>query len=264
MAITADQRESWETNGFFIARGWADRAVVEAMIDRILAIAREVDAGAERPDLWVTQEGRLADAPTPEERTAKVFRVMRSEPEFRAFATEPRLLNIMAELIGDDVDCFLSQFIFKHPGAMGQPWHQDDYYFRMTPLPQVGVWLACTAATATNGPLHVVPGSHTEHIHDAVADTREDAGLAYVEIVDAPTENQEIVLMEPGDLLVFHSRLRHRSTDNESDDMRAAMVYHYANAETEGVVSPNQDWVEVLRDGQPVEASIEPTPMAWG
>jgi ectoine hydroxylase-related dioxygenase (phytanoyl-CoA dioxygenase family) len=38
----------------------------------------------------------------------------------------------------------------------------------------------------------------------------------------------EPVLMHPGDLLVFDSHLMHRSTDNVSDGIRAAMVYHYA------------------------------------
>ena len=33
--------------------------------------------------------------------------------------------------------------------------------------------------------------------------------------------------MDPGDLLLFDSHLMHRSTDNESEGVRAAMVYHY-------------------------------------
>lgn len=38
----------------------------------------------------------------------------------------------------------------------------------------------------------------------------------------------EPVLMSPGDLLLFDSHLMHRSTDNGSSGIRAAMVYHYA------------------------------------
>ena len=187
---------------------------------------------------------------------------MRTEAVFRDFALDPRLLSMVGALVGDDVDCFLSQFIFKRPGALGQPWHQDNYYFRMTPMPQVGIWLACTAATPTNGPLWVVPGSHLEDIHDVEPDRREGANLGYVEITTADTESEQVVLMEAGDLLVFHSHLRHRSTDNLSDDMRAAMVYHYAHATTTGLKAFNQDWAEVLRDGEPVEPSAEPIPIS--
>ncbi len=45
--------------------------------------------------------------------------------------------------------------------------------------------------------------------------------------------------------------------------MRAAMVYHYAPPTTQGLRSPNQDWVEVLRDGEAVSASTEPLAIAW-
>ena len=38
--------------------------------------------------------------------------------------------------------------------------------------------------------------------------------------------------MRPGDLLIFHSHLMHRSTANRSDQIRAAMVYHYAERGT--------------------------------
>ena len=60
------------------------------------------------------------------------------------------------------------------------------------------------------------------------------------------------VLMKAGDLLLFHSHLMHRSTDNESAGMRAAMVYHYAESGTVdgceerfGFVPPNMDWMSV-------------------
>jgi phytanoyl-CoA hydroxylase len=69
----------------------------------------------------------------------------------------------VSEILGTDAPaCFFSQFIFKNPGAWGQPWHQDACYFPFTPSrPVVGIWLAVTEATPDNGCLHVLPGSHT-------------------------------------------------------------------------------------------------------
>ena len=114
---------------------------------------------------------------------------------------------------------------------------------------------AVTAATPDNGPLSVVPGSHLEEVHESVEwDEREDAGTFYVEIQGVDTDRETVVLMEPGDLLLFHSRLRHRSTDNNSDRSRAAMVYHFAVPGTEGYIADNHDWLPVLRDGHPVSA----------
>src|SRR5579862_2908322 len=57
-----------------------------------------------------------------------------------------------------------------------------------------------------------------------------------------------------GDLLVFHSHLMHRSTDNDSAGIRAAMVWHYAAAGTEdhtkekfGFQNPSHDFMPVAR-----------------
>jgi phytanoyl-CoA hydroxylase len=263
MGLTVEQRASWNEQGFFIVRGFADLPTLDAMIERVAHLARRDAAGDERTDLHITTETVLENPESPEEGLAKIFRLMRTEDVFREFATDPRLLDLVGDLLGPDVDCFLSQFIFKHPGALGQPWHQDDYYFRMTPLPQVGVWLACTASTPDNGPLWIIPGSHVEEIHDVVPDTRPGAGLGYVEIVDAPVDDETIVLMEPGDLLLFHSHLRHKSTDNNSSSKRAAMVYHYAISDTVGYRAFNQDWTEVLRSGEPVTALTEPVPIDY-
>lgn len=264
MTLTAEQHESWTKNGFVKLTGFTEQPVLDAMIDRITEIARSIDAGQERPDLVVVQEDRLADRANPEDRLSKIFRLMRSEAVFRDFATDPRLLAVAAELLGPDVDCFLSQFIFKHPGALGQPWHQDNFYFRLKPTPQLGVWLACTAATVDNGPLWIAPGSHVEDIHNnVVKDPREGANAAYVEIVGADVDGAEVVLMEPGDVLLFHSHLRHMSTDNNSSVSRAAMVYHYADAAAEGYKAFNNDWAEVLRGGEAVQASAEPTPVVY-
>ena len=162
----------------------------------------------------------------------------------------------MAELIAPDIDVFLSQFIFKTPGAWGQPWHQDSFYFPFEPArPVVGVWLAVTEATLVNGCLHVLPESQREPVHTHVPDRRPAANYGYFEIVDHDMTASEPVLMDAGDLLVFDSHLMHRSTDNESAGIRAAMVYHYAAAgtldHTEEYFPPINDWVPARRGGRP-------------
>lgn len=265
--LTGAQRRSWDDDGYFVVPDFAPPEVRRAMIDRIVDLARRIDAGEPRPDLLVSPENLLAEVPTAEGRLSKIFRVMRSEDVFRDFATDARLLSMLSEVMGPDIDCFLSQFIFKHPGALGQPWHQDEWYFRMDPPKQVGVWLACTDATADNGPLWVVPGSHRELVHeDVVSDPRPGANLGYVEIQGADTSGEQQMLMNAGDLLVFDCHLRHRSTDNVSDGMRAAMVYHYSPAGTTMAheLTFNQEWVPVLRGGDPVAVDPTPVPINWG
>lgn len=255
-----EQRSAWDRDGFFIERGFQQPDQVVAMEERVVQLAQHHAAGGSIGDAYLVPEKRIAQASaTADGALSKVFRVHRSEPLFRRFACDPRVLDLVESILGPDLDCFLSQFIFKLPGALGQPWHQDAFYFPFDREPQVGVWLAVTEATLDNGPLWVLPGSHREPVHPVVPDRREHANFAYVEIVDHDMSGAIPVLMAPGDALFFHSGLMHKSTDNESTHKRAAMVYHYGESETVdrsvekfGFVPPNIDWMPVRRGGQPV------------
>jgi ectoine hydroxylase-related dioxygenase (phytanoyl-CoA dioxygenase family) len=229
-ALTDEQRATFATRGSVRLPGFADRATCAAMLDRVVDLVHRSDAGEDVAPALVMLESQSDFAHRPvEDRVSKVFRVAR-DPVFHEFATRRDVVALVRDVLGPgDVSCFLSQFIFKNPGAWGQPWHQDSYYFPFTPArPVVGVWLAVTAATLENGCLHVLPGSHREPVHEHVPDRRLDALYGYVEIVDHDMGASEPVLMEPGDLLLFDSHLMHRSTDNAADGLRAAMVYHYA------------------------------------
>jgi ectoine hydroxylase-related dioxygenase (phytanoyl-CoA dioxygenase family) len=230
-----EQRRSWNEDGFFRLDGFADPAVGLAMQDRVVELARAASVGDDVGGALVLPEQQpgMGERPNPEDLLSKVFLLAR-EPAFSDFVTDPAVTSVVAELVGtDDLDCFLSQFIFKNPGAWGQPWHQDSWYFPFEPpRPVIGVWLAVSEATLDNGCLHVLPGSHREPVHHHVPDQREGANYGYVEIVDHDMSRSVPVPMDPGDVLVFDSHLMHRSTDNLSTNRRAAMVFHLAAAGT--------------------------------
>ncbi len=231
--LTAEQRAGWDEDGFVVVPGFADAATCDAMLARAVELSRANARGERLGTTFVDPERNAwSDAAEPEDFVSKLFILHTGDPVFTPFSRDPRLGALLGGILGDDVDCFLSQFIFKNPGARGQPWHQDSLYFPFEPDHQVGIWLAVTAATPTNGPLSVMPGSHREPVHEHVPDRRPDANLGYTEIVDYDFTGAVPVLMDAGDLLVFDSHLMHCSTDNVSTGVRAAMVYHFAAAGT--------------------------------
>jgi ectoine hydroxylase-related dioxygenase (phytanoyl-CoA dioxygenase family) len=100
----------------------------------------------------------------------------------------------------------------------------------------------------------VLPGSQREPVHAVEPDKRPHAQYGYVEITDHDMRGEVPVLLQAGDLLVFHGHLMHKSTDNRSSGMRAAMVYHYGEAGTVDRTFENKgytinDWLPVLRGG---------------
>jgi phytanoyl-CoA hydroxylase len=255
------QLDEWNARGFVLLRRRCSLARVDALLRAAETLADCVDAGRSIGDAYTVKETALIDAERPlSQQLSKIFRIHRCETTFRGVSASPEILEPVADLLGSDVDCFLSQFIFKLPGALGQPWHQDAFYFPHDGPAAVGVWIAVTEANASNGPLWVLPGSHVEPVHRARKDPREHTIAGYVEIVDHEFAAAEPVLMQPGDVLLFHSHLMHKSTDNASQGRRAAMVYHYADSATIdrttekfGRPAPNVDWMPVLRNGVAVQ-----------
>jgi len=258
--MPASIAEQMHEAGYAIVPGFAP-TLAAPMLAAARELAERSEANGDTKDALYVPEAKLADDTRPlADKLSKIFRIHVHEPLFREFATSAPVLELVQGLLGEDVDCFLSQFIFKSPGALGQPWHQDAFYFPFEQSRQIGLWFAVTEAHATNGPLWVLPGSHREPVHAVVEDQREHANHAYVEIVDHNMDGAIPVYLQPGDLLVFHSHLMHRSTDNISAQLRAAMVYHYATAgsidhsvKRFGRQPKNQEWLPVLRKGLPLD-----------
>jgi ectoine hydroxylase-related dioxygenase (phytanoyl-CoA dioxygenase family) len=102
-------------------------------------------------------------------------------------------------------------------------WHYDAAYTGMADS-AVTCWLPMTPISRDMGPLKIIPGSHREiwkvrFRHDLLGQAF--AGPRRVEIANPDLEHFErraieAAPMEPGDALIFHSRLLHSSGDNKS------------------------------------------------
>jgi ectoine hydroxylase-related dioxygenase (phytanoyl-CoA dioxygenase family) len=259
--LSVEQKRAWEEDGFFVLRGRVSRDFCRQIDTSVIETVRRMDRDGTTLDattilggsFTVHEENFQGDVERPEDRISKLYNLHR-EDLFRQLARREDITQLIGGLLGRDVDVFNSQYIFKNTGAWGQPWHQDALYFDFDRFPQVGMWLATSPSTLENGCLYVVPGSHREPIHEHLPDRRPGANLGYLEVRDYNFSAETPLLMEPGDVLLFHSFLMHRSVDNTSTGRRTAVVYHYGAAGTrnKGLPSPTLDWMPVLREGAPI------------
>ena len=256
--MTENQKKSWNESGYILIKNFVNDKFCDDMNHEVSKIIKSIvpedgtfsHAYAGDGHIAIREMKPSPNAKKIEDEISKLFRI-HSKGIFNDFINNENLCNILEDILGPNIDCFLSQFIFKNPGAWGQPWHQDSSYFPFDREPQVAAWLATSEATLENGCLVVLPGSHKESLHEHLPDDREGSNYGYTEIKDHDFSLEEPILLNRGDLLLFHSFLMHKSYDNKSDSRRTAMVYHFAETGTGygEVDSPTNEWISIRGNG---------------
>ena len=258
--LSQTQKQSWNEKGFILIPNFFPEDKCIEINQTVIDIVRSMVGNSKEFNHAYIDQGHIGiremkpshKIENIEDEMSKVFRLHQTGI-FNEFIKRDDLLNIVEDILGENIDCFLSQFIFKNPGAWGQPWHQDSSYFPFDRAPQVGAWLATSAATKENGCLVILPGSHKEVIHEHLPDDRPGSNYGYTEIKDHDFKKEMPLFLNTGDLLLFHSFLMHKSYDNKSNNRRTAMVYHFAETGTDfgELDSPTNEWISVRGKGLP-------------
>jgi phytanoyl-CoA hydroxylase len=242
--ISVDQFRSFRERGFLVVRGLVPLDDVQEMngfMDDMLA-------GRELNDQALNIRG-FGVKPSERHDWVRAHMLHRLSPIHERFLLHPRILDVLAALIGPDVLALQSMLFFKKPGQPGQGYHQDSYYIPSFPDTLCGAWLALTPATVENGCVWYAVGSQHEPIYP---DPRGGGAALTTNIGDLGTiDNASVTdesvnglsrvvkkyagqavpaVAEPGDVLYFGGHILHWSYSNQSNTPRRAFVGHYCNA----------------------------------
>lgn len=228
-AVTETDIEYFHQYGYLVINdAFSDREVSDALAGMIHLM------DGKRPDFRAIQfEPSLAKAKDEmeddERRDAirKIFNYVNHEPRLNAMATHPGLLDVLERIMEDTPQLFQDMALVKPPRyGSEKPWHQDCAYFN---LPEgttvVGVWVALDEATAENGCMHVIPGSHDEG--PMIHFKRRDWQICDT---DVPVGRDTMVPLKPGGCLFWHGLTHHGSPVNRSEQRRRALQLHYKPA----------------------------------
>lgn len=200
----------------------------------------QLEAGS-RPD--------TSDLDALELKVRKLMWFEEESPVFHQIAFDhPALRAVREALLGEGAKMFQSMALIKPPfHGSEKPWHQDNAYFKVTPLDAIlGVWIALDHATVENGCMHVLEGGHRagplRHHHDKDC-----------EIVEGrlQPENAVPIELEPGGVLFFYGMLPHFTPANKTPKRRRALQFHYHAAHAVHRESEAYDRIFAEPDGTP-------------
>jgi ectoine hydroxylase-related dioxygenase (phytanoyl-CoA dioxygenase family) len=169
-----------------------------------------------------------------------------------------RMIDAITPLLDSDspVCHFHSKLMQKEPRVGGAwEWHQDyGYWYKnqfMFPDQLISVMIALTPANKQNGCLQVIKGSHKlGRINHGFAGEQVGADMT---MVNNALQTMPLVYSEldPGDALIFHSNLLHRSEANLSENPRWSIISCYSSQSNLAYNETSTSWkipVEVVPD----------------
>ncbi|HEY2840762.1 MAG TPA: phytanoyl-CoA dioxygenase family protein [Pirellulales bacterium] len=126
----------------------------------------------------------------------------------------------------------------KHGGVVA--WHQDySYWTRTTPMAHLTCWIGLDDATADNGCLQYIPGSHRWELLPV---TGLAGGMDSIREVLTPEQLAQFkpraIELKKGECAFHHPLMIHGSYENRTDRPRRAVVL---NAFRDGVCSGSDD-----------------------
>ncbi len=143
--------------------------------------------------------------------------------------TEPRIVAIVKDLLGENVVAWGSHFFCKMPGdGKAVAWHQDASYWPLSPSWAVTVWLAIDAADRANACMRFLPGSHHfGHLTYRPSDPAEHNVLNQtIENIEQFGEPVDVEL-QAGEISIHSDLLLHGSEANMSKRRRCGLTLRY-------------------------------------
>lgn len=281
-SLTPDQWAAYDRDGFLVIRdaaSAADVAALNARVDALMAgdvrhesLLMQLDpnvSGALATDADYNRAGTATVGQTvgfkgPSAAYRKLGEAhagLECDDVFLGYMRSPLFKHVCARVYGAHagVSIYRAMVMSKPAGDLGGgtplAWHQDGGdWWGLDRDPLTFLWLALTPATAANGAVQVVRGSHRLGLLSARGHTLSDADIARV--CDAPGADVVTVELQPGEAFLCHNWTVHRSGVNTTPAPRRGFSANFVDARTR-VVEPR------LPGAGPIGETGKTFPVLW-
>ena len=150
-----------------------------------------------------------------------------SSPLYHEFHNHGRITDILKKIMPNGVMFLSDKIVVKTADkTFATPWHIDCFYWPNT-RPKLSVWIPFDDATADNGTLTVIRGSHKKDwgmISKALPN-----GEFVFQVADTDINKHDVVVcnVKRGAAIFFSDRLVHGSTPNSAGIDRYTVISTY-------------------------------------
>ena len=235
--LTREQVDQYNRDGYLIAREVYTPAQIrelQEVTDEFIDKSREF---SEHTDIFDIDLKAGHSKETPKLRRIKNPHL--HHDVYDRAMRNPKLLDIVEQLIGPDIRHHHTKLNNKAPGGGAQvEWHTDWGFYPATNDDILEVGVAIDAMTEENGCLRVVTGSHRGPAYDH---HENGVFVGAVQMSDVDMENAGMIIMNEGDVSLHHVRALHGSAPNMSPNPRRLLLMGYAAADS-FPISGYGDW----------------------
>ena len=223
--LTPDQVQAYRRDGYLVVENVLTPRQLDTLhkvIDTLVQASREVTDHNQTYDLEPTHS---ADEP----RVRRIKEPHNVHPAFREIAFSPKIAEILTPLIGttSGIRYQTGKLNMKSAGyGAAVEWHQDWAFYPHTNDDLLAIGLYLDDCGPENGPLMVIPGSHTWPISDHHAD---GVFCGAIDPASAGIDFSKAVMLtgKAGSMTIHHVRMVHGSALNTSNRPRRLLLYQY-------------------------------------
>jgi non-haem Fe2+, alpha-ketoglutarate-dependent halogenase len=189
----------------------------------------------------------------------------------------PEIVDRVADIMGDDLLCWRTEFFPKYPGDEGTDWHQADTFANASGTPQIiwpenrafggtiTAWAAFSDVDMETACLQFIPGTHRTMFYDETKRMQYDPkrinrehkegmrrgffGYDYRQLQKdadwSPDESKAVpMIMKAGQFILFWSTMMHASYPHVGKTKQTRMAFVSRYVPTEVKVYPDTEFVE--------------------
>lgn len=212
----------YHEHGYVAVPGLLSRPVLDKLVALTDSVAARASTIAD-DDAWFDFDTDSTGVRT----IQRIKKPNRIDPFYAEQAGNAQILEILTRIIGDRVRLSHTKINMKSAnGGAALEWHQDWAFAPHTNMSTCVASIMLDGASAQNGAMQVIPGSHKWNL----LDHHDDEGYFCGAVDTREFDMTKAVLLEgpPGTVSFHHPMILHGSSVNRSGDPRRILFYEYA------------------------------------